>query len=83
MLSRLLTALLGCSHRRTTFPLTPTRKSGRTRETYVVCLDCGTEFEYDWQEMRIQKLVKVIPQASVQAEPVPDVPRWKITFKVP
>jgi hypothetical protein len=21
--------------------------------TYVVCLDCGKEFAYDWQEMRI------------------------------
>ncbi len=21
--------------------------------TYVVCLDCGKEFPYDWQEMRV------------------------------
>jgi hypothetical protein len=21
--------------------------------TYVVCLDCGKEFAYDWQEMRV------------------------------
>jgi RNase P subunit RPR2 len=25
---------------------------GRTG-TYVVCLDCGREFRYDWQEMRV------------------------------
>jgi hypothetical protein len=21
--------------------------------TYVACLDCGTEFPYDWQEMKV------------------------------
>jgi predicted protein tyrosine phosphatase len=21
--------------------------------TYVVCLDCGKEFAYDWQEMKV------------------------------
>jgi hypothetical protein len=21
--------------------------------TYVVCLDCGTEFAYDWKKMRV------------------------------
>ena len=40
--------LLGCSHRRTTFPLTP---AGTTR-TYIACLDCGREFYYDWRTMR-------------------------------
>ncbi|MEX2264081.1 MAG: hypothetical protein WD696_19160 [Bryobacteraceae bacterium] len=27
--------------------------------TYVVCLDCGKEFRYDWQEMRIGDPVPV------------------------
>ncbi|MGZ4827853.1 MAG: hypothetical protein ACXVY9_10845 [Terriglobales bacterium] len=26
--------------------------SADVKETYVVCLDCGKEFAYDWQEMR-------------------------------
>jgi len=43
-------ALSGCAHRRTTFPLTPRRKLDHT---YVVCLNCGTEFEYDWKAMRM------------------------------
>ena len=42
-------ARIGCAHRRTTFPLTSRRYSGRT---YVTCLDCGTELSYDWQAMR-------------------------------
>lgn len=37
--------------------MTPGRKSvaapGAVRHgTYVVCLECGTEFRYDWNEMR-------------------------------
>ena len=49
MLRSVLYALFGCPHRRTTFPLT--LKLFR-RGTYVVCLECGQEFDYDWSEMR-------------------------------
>jgi hypothetical protein len=58
-LLRLFDVLFGCSHRRTSFPLTPLRRSplvtdGLVRKTtYVVCLDCGKEFDYDWKEMRL------------------------------
>jgi hypothetical protein len=59
MLESLLNFLFGCSHPRTTFPLTPTRKSsghpivGAARlGTYVVCLECGKELAYNWDEMR-------------------------------
>ena len=38
--------LWGCSHRRTTLPMT------RNDETYVVCLECGRRFGYDWARMR-------------------------------
>jgi hypothetical protein len=59
MLNNVLNILLGCSHRRTTFPITPARRagispaSGQRHSTYVVCLDCGKEFGYNWSEMRI------------------------------
>ena len=59
MLNKLVNILWGCSHSRTTFPLTPLRAaavsqtSGQRHDTYVVCLDCGKEFGYDWAEMRI------------------------------
>lgn len=42
----------GCSHSRTSFPLTP-KKGPRKGQTYIVCLDCGKEFTYSWAEMRI------------------------------
>ncbi len=59
MLNNLMNLLWGCSHQRTTFPITPARKPGfapglgQRHATYVVCLDCGKEFGYDWSEMRI------------------------------
>jgi hypothetical protein len=60
MLEFILNLLFGCSHQRTTFPLTPIRKSsghpipGAARlGTYVACLDCGKELSYDWSEMRV------------------------------
>ena len=62
MLSAFLSSIFGCSHSRTTFPLTPFRRSqltpaGARKGTYVVCLDCGKEFDYDWQAMRVGELV--------------------------
>jgi len=60
MLQLVLNFLFGCSHQRTTFPLTPTRKSngapipGAARlGTYVTCLQCGKELAYNWDEMRV------------------------------
>ncbi len=51
----------GCSHKRTTFPLTPARRSASATSarlgTYVVCLECGREFRYNWKEMRIGEAV--------------------------
>jgi hypothetical protein len=68
-MSSLLNMLFGCSHRRTTFPLTPARKAGKSNTrnaTYVVCLDCGKEFDYNWQEMRIGEPVSARVTASRQ-----------------
>ena len=63
-----LSKLFGCSHSRTTFPMTPGRciatppVLGAPRSgTYVVCLDCGKVFAYDWEHMRIGA---EIPRAS-------------------
>jgi hypothetical protein len=47
MLQSILNALFACPHGRTTFPMT------RASRTYVVCLDCGREFAYNWANMRV------------------------------
>jgi len=51
--------LYGCSHRRTTFPITlrsgvgvDGQQSGQA-ETYLACLECGRHLAYDWSAMRI------------------------------
>jgi len=50
--------VFGCSHKRYSFPITARGMARRSEAasvtgTYVVCLDCGREFPYDWSEMKI------------------------------
>jgi len=74
MFESIVNSLFGCSHRRTTFPLTPARRnggfqaSGATRNgTYVACLDCGKEFAYDWDGMRVgQPVAARVPATEAQ-----------------
>jgi len=66
MIASLLNSIFGCSHSRTTFPLTPSRRTqlsseARRQGTYVVCLDCGKEFDYNWKDMRVGDAVAVSP----------------------
>jgi hypothetical protein len=58
MLRKLMDGLFGCSHHNYSFPRSKRageRRSGAAALTgmYVVCLDCGKEFAYDWQQMRV------------------------------
>lgn len=69
-MTNLLDILFGCWHQSLSFPISS--KSGPHRPaaasltgTYVVCLDCGREFPYDWHEM------KVIEGAPLHAEALP------------
>ncbi len=55
---KLLDVLFGCAHRRFTFPITVRAAKRRSEAaaltgTYVVCLDCGREFAYDWRQMKV------------------------------
>jgi hypothetical protein len=58
MLANVFDMLFGCWHKNYTFPIT-TRKNGNVpaqtgaKATYVVCLDCGKEFPYDWNKMKV------------------------------
>ncbi len=73
MLSSLLNAMFGCSHKRTTFPITPARRTqlssdSARRGTYVVCLDCGREFDYSWKDMKISDgAMNAAPASSLTA----------------
>jgi len=50
--------VFGCSHKRCSFPMTTRGAKRRSPAasltgTYVVCLDCGQEFPYDWKAMKL------------------------------
>ena len=58
MLTKLFNTFFGCWHQHYSFPITIRPGSRRNAAasltgTYVVCLDCGKEMPYDWNEMRI------------------------------
>ena len=65
MFQRVLQLLnITCSHRKTSQPFSAAAISraavgadwdpvASTAKHYVVCLDCGQKFDYDWKEMRL------------------------------
>ncbi len=58
-----INSLFSCGHKRITFPQTPAcetlTSTGQRHGTYVVCLECGREFQYDWSQMTIGEAVPV------------------------
>jgi DNA-directed RNA polymerase subunit RPC12/RpoP len=63
-----INSLFGCGHKRITFPRTPARdtqhSTGQRHGTYVVCLECGQEFQYDWRQMTIGDPIPIRPYAA-------------------
>ncbi|HUO26467.1 MAG TPA: hypothetical protein VMU61_12430 [Candidatus Aquilonibacter sp.] len=58
MMSKLIDMLFGCMHSHYSFPVTLRGSARRSPAaaltgTYVVCLECGKEFPYDWQQMKV------------------------------
>ncbi|MGA7217304.1 MAG: hypothetical protein WBX38_03265 [Candidatus Sulfotelmatobacter sp.] len=58
MITKLINVFFGCRHPHYSFPVTIRASAGRPQAgaltgTYVVCLDCGREFPYDWEEMKV------------------------------
>lgn len=71
----LFDVLLGCSHKRCSFPLTVSgnlrrRAAASVTGTYVVCLDCGQEFPYDWNKMKRLTIVTTTKTKTASPEPV-------------
>ena len=83
MIDTLLNLLFRCSHRRLTRPLTAVSKKGVPHsETYVVCLDCGKQFQYDLREMRIGKAIDHSHDASVVRGDMPSPSKSKMKYAV-
>src|SRR5260370_30487699 len=73
MIDTVLNLLFRCSHRRLTRPGAPITKAGEPHsQSYVVCLHCGKQFEYDLKEMRIGKAINRSHNAGVVP---PDLPK--------
>lgn len=58
MILNVFDMLFGCWHKNYSFPITAkgdrrSAPAARATGTYVVCLDCGKEFAYDWQAMKV------------------------------
>ena len=81
MLGSIFENLFGCSHRRLTRPITPVSKPGvPSGETYVVCLECGKQFAYDWNHMRIGKPIERSPDSGVLQPEMPLAAKTKIKY---
>jgi len=81
MIGSILGGLFGCSHSRLTRPITPVSKPGAPAgETYVVCLDCGKQFAYDWNHMRIGDAIKRSPDSGVLRPDMPGPSKSKIKY---
>lgn len=71
MIATLLDLLFGCSHKNYSFPITARPGQRRSEAamvtgTYVVCLDCGMEFPYDWHQMKFVR--KPREETAIPAE---------------
>jgi hypothetical protein len=61
MIESIWRSIFGCSHSRTTFPITPSSAGPQKHGTYVVCTDCGKEFAYSWDKMAIGEPLQAPP----------------------
>jgi hypothetical protein len=73
MIANIMDMLFGCWHTNYSFPIT--QKRGQRRNpaaqatgTYIVCLDCGKEFAYDWKTMKVVNPQR--EQKPMELEPV-------------
>ena len=81
MIDTVLNLLFRCSHRRLTRPVAPITKAGQPHsQSYVVCLDCGKQFEYDLNEMRIGKAIDHSHDAGVVPPNMPTPRKTKVKY---
>lgn len=72
-MTNLIDLLFGCWHKQVSFPMTskpgPHRSAAASLTgTYIVCLECGKEFPYDWKGMKIVDHLP-IPTEHIAANP--------------
>lgn len=65
---RLYDLMLGCSHRHISRPMTINKR------TYCVCCDCGRQFDYSLEQMRI--IDTPLPTQAFVGSLAPEHPRY-------
>jgi hypothetical protein len=81
MIDTVLNLLFRCPHHRLTRPVSPVTKAGQPQsQCYVVCLDCGKQFEYDLNEMRIGKAIDHSHDAGVVPPNMPKARETKLKY---
>jgi hypothetical protein len=81
MIDSVLNLLFRCPHRRLTRPMAPITKTGKPHsQSYVVCLDCGKQFEYDLNEMRIGRPIRHSDDAGVVPRNLPKPRKTKFKY---
>jgi hypothetical protein len=81
MIDTVLNLLFRCPHRRLTRPVAPIAKAGQPHTgSYIVCLDCGKQFEYDTDLMRIGKAIDRSHDAGVVPPGLPKPRKTKVKF---
>jgi hypothetical protein len=81
MIDTVLNLLFRCAHRRLTRPVAAITKAGQPQsQSYIVCLDCGKQFEYDLKEMRIGKVIDRSHDAGVVPPNMPKPRKTKLAY---
>jgi hypothetical protein len=81
MIDSIMNLLFRCPHQRLTRPIAPVTKAGTPHsQSYVVCLDCGKQFEYDTNQMRIGKPIDHSHEHGVVPPPVPTSNKKKVAY---
>ncbi len=81
MIDSIANLLFRCAHRRLTRPMTPIHKPGvPSGETYVVCLDCGKQFVYDFKTMRMGRSIEKSAAEGVLHPDMPKPPNTRIKY---
>ena len=81
MIDTISNLLFRCSHKRFTRPFSEVTKISEVRGTYVVCLDCGKQFPYDLQAMRVGRAFPADTKRDVLHPPVV-APRSRLRYAV-
>ena len=83
VIDTVLNLLFRCSHRRLTRPVAPITKAGQPHsQSYVVCLDCGKQFEYDLKLMCMGKAIDRSHDACVVPKDMPLPTTTKVKYAV-